>query len=381
MHCIVCYRDAFRSFRFCPHCGAALHHPERRRPASAPQESPVTHELPRHDGSELKHCTVLFADIVSSTEEIAGLDAEQAMRRLQPALTTMCAVIEKFAGTVVRTLGDGVMAVFGAPRMLKDDARLACEAALCMQSLFRSGASRLDIRIGLHSGVIAVEPWAHDAGRGGGVHGLTVHIASRVMALSPPTGVMLSAATAALVRKRMSVRMAGRFPAKGIVDPIEAFELTGARSTPSESRETLLSAEWRAELASLHRTRRAGARIDALDPPVKSLLQACAVLGPHITIAALSRLMGASPDVIHRQMASLCHSGLLARASSAPAQAYAFRSPLLQETACRMQMQARRIQMMARITAVADPLREPAFTSRAPANARELRPSSSLAAV
>src|SRR3569623_250230 len=66
--------------------------------------------------------TVLFADIVDSTEQIARLAPEQAMHRLQPAVTLMCDAVERFGGTVMRTLGDGVMALFGVPSALDEHA-------------------------------------------------------------------------------------------------------------------------------------------------------------------------------------------------------------------------------------------------------------------
>jgi len=64
----------------------------------------------------------------------------------------MCASVERFDGTVLRTLGDGIMAVFGAPRAKEAHALLACQAALAIQRAFVSDDRDLKIRIGLHSG-------------------------------------------------------------------------------------------------------------------------------------------------------------------------------------------------------------------------------------
>ncbi|MDI1338901.1 adenylate/guanylate cyclase domain-containing protein [Polaromonas sp.] len=182
---------------------------------------------------ELKQATVLFADIVSSTEQIADLDAEQAMDRLGPALARMCASIEKFDGTVVRTLGDGVMAIFGAPRALEGHALLACEAALDMQRAFAPGDQGLRIRVGLHSGQVASDP-QHADGKGGGAHGLTIHLASRVVGLADPGGICLTESCYALVRTLAEVQPMGQHALKGISGQSAIYALTGFRMASSD---------------------------------------------------------------------------------------------------------------------------------------------------
>jgi class 3 adenylate cyclase len=167
----------------------------------------------------LKHATILFADVVSSTEHVAGLDPEQAMDQLRPAVQRMCNAVERFGGTVVRTLGDGIMALFGVPRALEGHANLACEAALAMQAAFEGPGSSLRIRVGLHSGQVALDPEAVDATRGGGVHGHAIHLASRVVALAEPGGICLTADCLALVRTACDARPMGKHPLRGIASP------------------------------------------------------------------------------------------------------------------------------------------------------------------
>src|ERR1700758_4840121 len=84
---------------YCGACGAAL------APAIRPM-APSPNGVVR---GELKQVTVLFADLVSSTELVARLDPEAAMRRLKPLIDAMCEAVERFEGTVVRTLGDGIL--------------------------------------------------------------------------------------------------------------------------------------------------------------------------------------------------------------------------------------------------------------------------------
>ncbi|MCW5650149.1 MAG: AAA family ATPase [Ramlibacter sp.] len=213
--CAACGYECGPAARFCGGCGSALKQTSPLQPPAAPASS----------WGELKLATILFADIVSSTEHIAGLDAEQAMEHLRPAIARMCGAIESFGGTVVRTLGDGVMAVFGVPRALEGHASLACEAALAMQDAFKGHQSRFAIRVGLHSGQVASDPQSADAGIGGGIHGQAIHLASRVVALAEPGGVCLTSACLALVRPACDVLPMGAHVLKGIAEPVEVHAL------------------------------------------------------------------------------------------------------------------------------------------------------------
>jgi class 3 adenylate cyclase len=203
-----------------------------------------------------RQVTVLFADIVDSTEQIAQLGPEQAMHRLEPAITLMCEAVERFGGTVMRTLGDGVMALFGAPAELDGHARLACESALHMQSEFTRADSGLSIRVGLHSGHVACEPQRPDGRTRGLAHGLTIHLASRVQNLASPGGVAITHDCHSLVSGLVHVEPMGRRHLKGIPHTVEIFKLSGlavsrgpsliyARATNSASTFAALSADAR----------------------------------------------------------------------------------------------------------------------------------------
>ena len=117
----------------------------------------------RHPG-ERKPVTMLFADITGSTALTEKLDAEETHDLLYGAAERMCAAVEANRGTVCRFMGDGVMAMFGAPVASEQHAVDACEAALAMQRAVRDyggdvearhGAG-LQIRVGLHSGEVVV---------------------------------------------------------------------------------------------------------------------------------------------------------------------------------------------------------------------------------
>jgi adenylate cyclase len=215
---------------------------------------------------EVKQATVLFADIVSSTEQIASLEPEEAMDRLRPAVTTMCIAVERFGGTVIRTLGDGLMALFGVPKSLEGHATLACEAALHMQAQFAGNPQGFSIRVGLHSGRVASDPHAADSTRGGGAHGLTIHLASRVIAMAPPGQITITADCHALAGPGCEVQSLGFPPLKGIPGRVEILLLKGldrdergnrrfrlANLTPLRGRETEIAA-----LEALEREARQG---------------------------------------------------------------------------------------------------------------------------
>jgi adenylate cyclase len=243
--CAVCGYVCAAHARFCGGCGTSL----RREALPAAQRSAAVLPRPASRWGELKQATVLFADVVSSTEQIADLDPEQAMERLQPAVTLMCEAVERFGGTVIRTLGDGVMALFGVPHALEGHPRLACESALHMQAAFATRARGLSIRVGLHSGQVASDPQAHDGGKGGGAHGLTIHLASRVVGVAPPGRIAMTEDCHALVRGFADVESLGQPPLKGISQSVRLFMLTGlkpaftsqhfhqARLTPFRGRE------------------------------------------------------------------------------------------------------------------------------------------------
>lgn len=211
--CIHCGHSIRPTSRFCGGCGFAVEHAEALGTVN-------------QTWAELKQATVFFADVVGSTELIAAMDPEQAMAMLRPAVLRMCQVVERFGGTVVRTLGDGILALFGVPRSLEGHALLACEAALNLQKAFRDD-SGLTIRVGLHSGQVASDPQDADGTRGGGAHGVTIHMASRVVAMAAPGGICLTAQCHALVHASCDVEPMGSHVLKGFAGATALYALKG----------------------------------------------------------------------------------------------------------------------------------------------------------
>jgi len=185
---------------------------------------------------ERKQVTVLFADLKGSTELIEGLDPEEARRLLDPALHLMMDAVHRYEGTVNQVLGDGIMALFGAPVAHEDHAVRACYAALAMQAAMRRYAEEvrhshgleMPARVGLNSGEVVVRSIGNDLHMDYSAVGQTTHLAARMEQLATPGSIRLTAATLRLAEGLVQVHALGPFPVKGLAEPVEVFELVGA---------------------------------------------------------------------------------------------------------------------------------------------------------
>src|SRR5262245_36278901 len=185
---------------------------------------------------ERKHVTVLFADLKDSTELIRGLDPEAAQQLLDPALHHMMDAVHRFEGTVNQVLGDGIMALFGAPLAHEDHALRACYAALAMQAAMRTYTDEvrrtqgleLRMRVGLNAGEVVVRAIGNDLHMDYSAVGETTVLAARMEQLATPGTSRLSAATLGLVEGLVQVTPLGPVPVKGLAEPVEVFELVGA---------------------------------------------------------------------------------------------------------------------------------------------------------
>src|SRR5712692_8193272 len=185
---------------------------------------------------ERKQVTVLFADLKGSTELIRDLDPEAAQKLLDPALQRMMDAVHRFEGTVNQVLGDGIMALFGAPIAHEDHAVRACYAALAMQTelrryaeeVRRSHGLEMQARVGLNSGEVVVRAIGNDLHMDYSAVGQTTHLAARMEQLATPGSIRLTAATLRLAEGLVQVHALGRFPVKGLTEPVEVFELVGA---------------------------------------------------------------------------------------------------------------------------------------------------------
>jgi class 3 adenylate cyclase/tetratricopeptide (TPR) repeat protein len=234
--CAGCGADLPPAARFCPQCG---------RPASA--SAPATPAVPRHLAErildaraaiegERKQVTVLFADMKGSLELLADRDPEEARRILDPVLQLMMDAVHRFEGMVNQVMGDGIMALFGAPLAHEDHAVRACYAALRLQETMRRHADEMRrehgvevlVRVGIHSGEVVVRSVGSDLRMDYSAVGQTTSLAARMEQLAVPGTTRLTAATLALAEGYVDVKPLGPIPVKGLPDPVQAYELAGA---------------------------------------------------------------------------------------------------------------------------------------------------------
>src|SRR3989449_2324852 len=184
---------------------------------------------------ERKQVTVLFADLKGSTELIEGLDPEEARTLLDPALHVMMDAVHRYEGTVNQLLGDGIMALFGAPVAHEDHTVRAGYAALAMQAAMRRYAEEvrrshgleMPARVGLNSGEVVVRSIGNDLHMDYSAVGQTTHLAARMEQLATPGSIRLTAATLRLAEGLVQVNALGPFPVKGLAEPVEVSELVG----------------------------------------------------------------------------------------------------------------------------------------------------------
>ena len=189
---------------------------------------------------ERKPVTLLFADIVDSTGLTENLDAEEAHELLYHATERMCQAVESNQGTVCRFMGDGVMAMFGAPLARERHALEACKAALEMQAaiaryakkLEQNFASPIQLRVGLHSGEVVVLDVGDDPNKPEyDASGPTVPLAARMEQAAHAGCILITESTRALAGSWIETVDHGEINAKGLSQPISVFKLTKIRSS------------------------------------------------------------------------------------------------------------------------------------------------------
>jgi class 3 adenylate cyclase/tetratricopeptide (TPR) repeat protein len=243
--CPFCGFSNEGSEKFCGGCGRALTVRPEEPKLHSPQAYTPQYLAEKILGSrsalegERKQVTVLFADLKGSMELLADRDPEEARKLLDPVLERMMESVHRYEGTVNQVMGDGIMALFGAPVAHEDHAVRACYAALRMQELvktygeqaFRAHGIAVRIRVGLNSGEVVVRSIRSDLRIDYSAVGQTTHLAARMEQLASPGTVWITARTLALVEAFVQVQPLGPVPVHGMDTPVEVFELLGASRT------------------------------------------------------------------------------------------------------------------------------------------------------
>jgi class 3 adenylate cyclase/tetratricopeptide (TPR) repeat protein len=242
--CGKCGRPLSAAAKFCPGCA---------RPAGVPVSAPATRTFaspqsytPKHLAEKIltskaalegerKQVTILFADLKGSMELLADRDPEEARKILDPVLEHMMEAVHRYEGTVNQVMGDGIMALFGAPLAHEDHAVRACYAALRMQEAVKGYAEdarhahgvSVQIRVGINSGEVIVRTIGSDLRMDYTAVGQTTHLAARMEQLAVPGTIVMTPATLALVEGLVAVTSLGPVPVKGLTEPLEVLEVTG----------------------------------------------------------------------------------------------------------------------------------------------------------
>jgi class 3 adenylate cyclase/tetratricopeptide (TPR) repeat protein len=243
--CGSCGAELPGGSRFCNKCGTPVG-AETSRP-SAPGSYTPKHLVERILTSrsalegERKQVTILFADLKGSMELLAERDPDEARALLDPVLDRMMEAVHHYEGTVNQVMGDGIMALFGAPLAHEDHAVRACYAALRMQEsvkrhaedIHRTAGVPLHIRVGVNSGDVVVRSIGSDLRMDYTAVGQTTHLAARLEQMAMPGTILISTNTLNLAEGYVAVKPLGERPVKGLDRTVEVFEVVGAGTVRS----------------------------------------------------------------------------------------------------------------------------------------------------
>ncbi|HEX6122022.1 MAG TPA: adenylate/guanylate cyclase domain-containing protein [Ktedonobacterales bacterium] len=205
----------------------------------------------RSQAAERRQLTVLFCDLVGSTELSGQLDPEDLRAVMCAYQQAAAAVIRQYEGHIAQYLGDGLLVYFGYPTAHEDDARRAVHAGLDIVDAITTTLNirlaelygiTLAVRLGIHTGPVVV-----GAMGGGGQHehlalGETPNIAARLQGLAPANAVVISGATARLVPGTFALEELGPHTLRGVAEPMTISRVHGRLATPNSDEEFVTAA-------------------------------------------------------------------------------------------------------------------------------------------
>jgi class 3 adenylate cyclase/tetratricopeptide (TPR) repeat protein len=236
--CGKCRAELPGSAKFCLECGEPVAQQIQTRSPESYTPKHLAEKILTSKAAlegERKQVTVLFADLKGSMELLAERDPEEARKLLDPVLEHMMEAVHRYEGTVNQVMGDGIMALFGAPLAHEDHAVRACYAALRMQERVQRYAEdarhahgvNVQIRVGLNSGEVVVRAIGSDLHMDYTAVGQTTHLAARMEQFASPGSILLTPSTLELVEGFVAVKPLGPVPVKGLADAVEVYEVAG----------------------------------------------------------------------------------------------------------------------------------------------------------
>jgi len=240
--CASCGAELPGNARFCVQCGQPVATFTVAERSSAPKAYTPKHLAEKILTSrsalegERKQVTVLFADLKGSMELLADRDPEEARKIIDPVLELMMEAVHRYEGTVNQVMGDGIMALFGAPLAHEDHATRACYAALRMQNgvahyaedLRKRDGVDVQIRVGLNSGEVVVRSIGSDLHMDYTAVGQTTHLAARMEQLARPGTTLITDTTLRGAEGFVQVKSLGPTPIKGLAEAVQIYEVAGA---------------------------------------------------------------------------------------------------------------------------------------------------------
>ncbi len=244
------------AYRYCGMCGGTLGEADAEgafaaKPALPVRPVPVSPrplparspETPEPLGEQRRRVAILFADLSGSTAMSDRLEVETSYRLVSECVTGLGRIVSEAGGYVVKTLGDGLMALFGAPLAHGDDAARAARAGLWMQAwMERRGRNveerygvRLRLRVGINYGSVVAAPITAGDRFQYDVLGDAVNVAQRLEAAAEPGTVTVSEAFYRITRGEFAYLDLGTARVKGKPEPLRLFRLSG-ELPPSERR-------------------------------------------------------------------------------------------------------------------------------------------------
>jgi class 3 adenylate cyclase/predicted ATPase len=196
-------------------------------PAAAVMEAP--RDAPAPADAERRQLTVMFCDLVGSTELSARLDPEDLREVIAAYHRAVAAVVRSFDGFVAKYMGDGVLVYFGYPRAHEDDAERAVRAGrgvIGAVARLDVGSAQLQARVGIATGLVVVgDLIGEGSAQEQSVVGETPNLAARLQALAEPGAVIIAAGTRRLVGDLFEYRDLGAVEVKGIAAPVPAWQV------------------------------------------------------------------------------------------------------------------------------------------------------------
>jgi class 3 adenylate cyclase/predicted ATPase len=235
MKCPSCSFENPNQFKFCGECGTRIVDVVPDSFSSEKNQALSSHEsLEYHSpDAERRHITVLFCDLVGSTQLSEELDPEEFRQLLHVYQDTCVYAVNKFEGHLAQYLGDGVLIYFGYPNAHADDPQRAIQCGLeVVNELERLNdlqtqfpGIKLSVRIGIHTGLVVVGEISRDKKHGRLALGNTPNIAARLQALADPDSILITDTTHRLVRNFFICQSMGAHSLKGIASKINIYKV------------------------------------------------------------------------------------------------------------------------------------------------------------